>query len=373
MNRTEQILAGYFERKYCLLTGCATAAMYLILKSIKLEYPSDRFKVLYPAINCMMPVNAAIYADWEPVFCDINLRDYTMDVNAAQSMMENGDIGVLVPTHLYGHTCAMDELITAAQKHGVFILEDAAQAVGGTYRGKKLGSFGNASVVSFGHSKILDCGGGGAILTDDSALYEAVLAGNQLLPEKPNHLAALTNAFREAYHSIYGLIGVAGKYWELMFNLQILSQEMYLYQIDSLTANRIGGQIDSIGDVAAARMKRRNLYEDNLNRTRLDLPVIQNGSTSWRYTFMYPGNRDGFIQKLATGNVDAACWFPALYPMYSKQNSGLFPNANLFQRQVVNLRTAPKYSEEKIGKDIQTINMFLTQEIEFAQSGGRSQ
>ena len=70
-------------------------------------------------------------------------------------------VEMIVPTHIFGNSCELDKIIEIARKRKIFVLEDAAQSLGSKINSKKTGSIGNASIISFGHAKILDCGGGG--------------------------------------------------------------------------------------------------------------------------------------------------------------------------------------------------------------------
>lgn len=355
MNQIEKRIADYFGRKYCHLTGSGTTAIYLILKALN----KKNSYVLYPAITCMTPVNAALYADMKPVFCDVNLKDYTMDLSSLRKMIEEYNIDVIVPTHLYGHSCDMDEILEIAREKDIFVLEDAAQAVGGIYKGRKLGSIGDAAVVSFGHTKILECGGGGAVLTDDEGFYEQVKNLEESIPKQPVNVKELFDDYRRIYYDIMKLIKKDSDFWPLMLSLQMTFKKGFVYAKDAQIENTIGNRLGEIDAMVEERNKRMILYDQYLNKECLNLPDIRDGSVCWRYSFLYKGNRDELLKAVRAQNIDISSWYPTLYQMYGNQPKDQFPNANILEKEIVNLWVDPKYTKEKIIRDIQIINQTL--------------
>jgi len=111
-----------------------------------------------------------------PVFCDIDPETYTMDPHALENVLK-ADSGVkaCIPVHLYGHPCRMDDIIDVADRFGVTIFEDACQAHGALYKGRKVGTFGRAAAFSFYPTKNLGAyGDGGALVTADRGVYDAI-------------------------------------------------------------------------------------------------------------------------------------------------------------------------------------------------------
>jgi len=171
VRQLEDRLCAYFGRKHCCVTGRGATAIYLALRAL----PLKAGKVVLPAVVCPSPANAAMYAGFDPTFCDVSLQDYNMDVSSLEQVLSQyDDVVAVMPVHLYGYPADMDEIIGVARRKGLYVIEDAAQAMGGKYKGKKLGSLGDMSIISFGHTKILDIGWGGAVLTDDEGLAKGI-------------------------------------------------------------------------------------------------------------------------------------------------------------------------------------------------------
>lgn len=354
MNKAEQKLANYLSKKYCYITGNGTTAIYLILKSL-----SNNKKICYPAITCTNPVNAAVYSNYKPVFCDINLKDYTMDIQSLKDIIRLEQPSVIVPTHIYGHVCDMDSIIEIANKNDVFVLEDAAQAFGATYKGRRVGSFGDASVVSFGHTKILECGGGGAVITDDIKLYSNVRELGEQLQEIPVDYDFLIESYRSLYYKIYELIKIDDSYWNLMNSLQYNFMNTFIYKVPRGLTKNIFEKINNLDDILAKREIRKQIYSNHLDKKLCEIPTTLKGSTTWRYSFLYEGNRDKLLENVREDDVDISSWYPALHNMYFSNQKIKLKNAEYLDKHIVNMWVNPETSINQIKNNITVINSYL--------------
>ena len=356
MNLAEQKIACYFNRAYCYLTGSATSAMYLFFKTLK----QNNGAVLFPAITCMAPVNAALYAGLSVTFCDINLQDYTIDISSLKNRVKQDNILAIVPTHIYGHNCDIDNILSIAKKNGIAVLEDAAQAVGGLHNEMRVGSFGDASVVSFGHSKILDCGGGGALLTDDIALYSEVSKLGKILPLRPESYDEQIEQYRAAYYSIYGLMEYNRCFNDVMLELQLNLRDLFVYAIDRVIEEEICHKLDQLENLTIERRIRKNLYDKFLDKRLFDVPVTNSGSACWRYCLLYKYGTKQLISKIRSVGIDVSNWYMALNNIYCDDLR--LPNAEYLEEHIINFWVMPSYSENKIISDINIINSILEQE-----------
>lgn len=343
MNSLEEKLALSFNKKYCIFTGSGTSAIYIILKALKLQHK----KVLYPAITCTTPVNAAIYAGYKPIFCDINLNNYTMDIASIEFMIRTNDVGIIVPTHIYGHKCNMEKIMEIAKENNIFVLEDAAQTT-------EL-STADVSIMSFGHTKILECNsGGGAIFTDDEQLYFKIKEEIGQLPTRPLNLKQLFDEYRKSYYDIINKISDESQRNKELFKLQMTSRDSFIYHLSN--NNKLIDILDKKNEVIEKRIKRASLYESFLDKQLLDAPQIHNNTVRWRYSFLFNGNREELFEKVRKNNVDISGWYNSLHKIYSNQDDKYFCNSNYLQNHIVNLWLTPNYTEEKILKDITIIN-----------------
>jgi dTDP-4-amino-4,6-dideoxygalactose transaminase len=171
LDRFEQNLAAYLGVKHALGVGNATDGLLMGLRAAGIG-PGD--EVIFCS-HTMVATAAAIHftgAIPVPVECG---ADHLIDPEAAQRAV-TPRTRALLPTHLNGRTADMEALGKLARKHGLKIIEDAAQALGSRFLGRAAGTFGDAAAVSFFPAKVLGClGDGGAVLTNDSQVYDRML------------------------------------------------------------------------------------------------------------------------------------------------------------------------------------------------------
>ncbi|MFQ6010432.1 MAG: DegT/DnrJ/EryC1/StrS family aminotransferase [Candidatus Aenigmatarchaeota archaeon] len=157
----EKEFAEYVRKKYAIAVSSGTAALQLSLIALGLE-PGD--KVVTSTNSFIASANSIIHAGCEPRFVDIDERTGLMDIKKCKE----DDIKAVMPVHIYGQPCDMDEVIEFAKERGIPIIEDACQAHGAEYKGRKIGSIGDVGCFSFYTSKnMIVCGDGGMVVTDD--------------------------------------------------------------------------------------------------------------------------------------------------------------------------------------------------------------
>jgi dTDP-3-amino-3,4,6-trideoxy-alpha-D-glucose transaminase len=182
----ESEFGDYCDAPHTIGVASGTAALILALKAAGIG-PGD--EVIVPAHTFIASALAVTHAGADPVFCDVDEGTGLIDPDAAAGAV--GDrTAAIVAVHLYGQCCDMDRLGELARSRGLFLLEDAAQAHGATWNGRRAGSMGGAAAFSFYPSKNLGAlGDGGAITTTDSALAEKARALRDLGQiGKGNHL-----------------------------------------------------------------------------------------------------------------------------------------------------------------------------------------
>ena len=163
----ETEFADYCESGYCVGVSSGTAALSLALRAAGIG-PGD--EVIVPAHTFIASALGAVHAGATPVLCDVDEGTGLIDPDAARAAVTSRTAAI-VAVHLYGQMCDMDAIGAIAKSRGLFVLEDAAQAHGALYNGRRAGSFGDAGAFSFYPSKNLGAlGDGGAVCTDDEML-----------------------------------------------------------------------------------------------------------------------------------------------------------------------------------------------------------
>lgn len=162
--------AAYCGRRHGVAVANGTLALQAAVAVLDLEPGSQ---VLMPALSIISCALAAVYNDLEPVLVDADPATWCMDVGAVEAAITPRTRAVM-PVHLYGHPVDMDPLLELARRHDLRVIEDAAEAHGATYGGRRCGSFGDLSIFSFYANKLITTGEGGMVLTDRDDLAAAL-------------------------------------------------------------------------------------------------------------------------------------------------------------------------------------------------------
>ena len=163
----ENEFARYCGVDYALATSSGTASIMISLLALGLE-PGD--EVIVPSYTFVATYSAAIFAGMVPVLTEID-ESLNLDPSSLESRI-TPRTKAIIAVHMLGNPCDMDEIMAIAEKHNIIVLEDACQAVGGAYRGRKLGSIGRIGAFSLNINKTITSGDGGAITTSELELYE---------------------------------------------------------------------------------------------------------------------------------------------------------------------------------------------------------
>lgn len=182
VNDFEKKFAEFCGAKYAISCSNGTVSLHLCLLGLGIG-PGD--EVIMPALTYIATANCVTYCGAKPVFVDSEPDTFNMDPGKIEEKI-TGRTKAIMPVHLYGLPCNMDEINRIAQKHNLYVIEDAAEAHGASINGKKVGTFGNVGSFSFFGNKIITCGEGGMVVTDDEALYQKMklLKGQGVSPNK---------------------------------------------------------------------------------------------------------------------------------------------------------------------------------------------
>jgi len=162
----EKAWAQYTGAKYCLTTTSGTAALHMALAAVGVG-PGD--EVITSAFTFLASASCALHQNAIPVFVDIDARTYNMDPAKLEAVI-NERTKAIIPVHIQGLPADLDPIMEIARKHNLYVIEDACQAHGATYKGRKVGTFGDIGTFSLNNFKNL-CGGEGGLFITDSETY----------------------------------------------------------------------------------------------------------------------------------------------------------------------------------------------------------
>ena len=169
VNAFEKAYAHFNKVEHCIGVSNGLDALHLALKSLHIG-PGD--EVIVPSNTFIATVLAVSYVGATPVFVEPDRNTYNIDPQKLEEKI-TPNTKAIMPVHLYGQACEMDEIMSIASKHGLYVIEDNAQSQGATYNGKITGSFGNINATSFYPGKNLGAlGDAGGITTNDATLAE---------------------------------------------------------------------------------------------------------------------------------------------------------------------------------------------------------
>ena len=311
----ERSFANYCEIAHCI--GCAngTDALEMVLQTLNLNSNDE---VIVPSSSWFSTSEAVTTAGGKPVFVDIN-EYFTLDVGQLEKAI-NSNTKAIIPVHLYGCPADMPSIMAIAEKHGLFVLEDCAQAHGARISGKKVGTFGHAATFSFYPGKNLGAyGDAGAVITNDKELAQTVRQiSNHGQLVKHEHLMNGRNSRLDGIQA--AIIEVKLKYIDQWNESRNRIAEYYKnYLPDSVIKPSIPDDFYSVYHLYVIRVESRSEL-----RKRLDKKGI---STSVHYPTPLP--------------------FLAVYNDRGIKKED-YPVANEYSSQILSLPMFPELREEEV-------------------------
>jgi dTDP-4-amino-4,6-dideoxygalactose transaminase len=351
----EKRIAEYLGVKNCVGISSGTDALVLSLRALaiqnkKIEYFDRTDEIITTPLTFTATGDAILRAGATPVFVDINPITYNIDhVKINEYIKSHGtqssSIVGIIPVHLYGLACNMDEIMEIAKEYNLFILEDVAQAFGGMWKGEKLGSIGTIGAFSFFPSKNLGgFGDGGMVATNDDGLAELV----RML---------LKHGGKDKYN---------------------VSHIGYNARLDTLQAAIILSKFQYVIDFAERRQKIAEMYSRELIETEgLVLPVTPNASINltqippnWNHVYhqytvrVLKGKRNKLISYLREKGISTMIYYPVpLDKMEVFKTRSIVPNklnyAEKTVDEVLSLPIEPLMTEEEVMFVTETIKSFF--------------
>ncbi len=321
IDRFEQMLAEFCEVGNAVVTNNGTSALHLALAACGIGLGDE---VILPTLTYVATGNAVRYCNATPVFVDSEANYLNIDVRRIERAITNKTKAIMtVP--LYGHPVDMDPIAEIADRYGLMVIEDSAEALGAKYRGQSVGSLAKCSTFSFFGNKLITTGEGGAITTDD--------------PELADRLRFLRGQGVDAKR----------RYWhpEIGFNFRMTN-----------VAAAIGvAQLERIEELLARRRQVAQWYFERLadREDVLQLPYAAEWAehSYWMYTVLLQKHvdvdRDAWMEDLAIAQIETR---PVFYPIHwmppYRKYAGHFPVADDCSSRGINLPTHGNLSESDV-------------------------
>ena len=165
----EQLTVELTRSKHAIAMSNGTMALFCALKALDIGAGDE---VIVPDLTFVATANAVILAGATPVFCDVDMSSYCIDIESMVQVM-TAKTRAIIPVHLYGQSAEIDKVMEIAGERSIHVIEDAAQAVGVSFDGQHVGTFGEAGILSYYGNKTITCGEGGILLTDSDDIATA--------------------------------------------------------------------------------------------------------------------------------------------------------------------------------------------------------
>ncbi len=323
----EKKFAAYCQVKHGVSCSSGTAALHLAIKALGIGQGDE---VIVPTFSMAASSNAVVYAGAKPVFVDSELDTWNMDIDQVEKKISGRTKAIMV-MHTYGHPVDMDRLRLITDKFGLPIIEDAAEAHGAEYKGRKAGSLGDIACFSFFGNKILSTGEGGMVVTNNDEWAERC---------------------RKLRNHFFG----EPRFWhqEVGFN----------YRLTNVQAAIGLAQLEKIEEYVEARRRNAQLY----NQLLQDVPGIITPpekewakNVYWMYGVLVEENQFGLSMpklrdELGRRGIDTRTFFIGLHkqPMYRLDGSnvhdkeGKYPLAERLEKKGFYLPSSSHLTEEEI-------------------------
>jgi perosamine synthetase len=335
VRKFEQEFARRIGVPHAIATSSGTTALHLALLALGIG-PGD--EVIVPDLTFAASINAVLYCGASPVLVDVDRETWNIDPNAIQEVLTSRTKAIMV-VHLYGQPAAMAELAAIAARHGLMIVEDAAEALGATYQGRQVGGFGRAAAFSFYGNKLITTGEGGMVVTLDAAVADRI----RVLRDHG------MNREKRYWHDVVG----------------------YNYRMTNLQAAIGVAQLERIDDFIARKIEIERRYREEL----AGIPGLvfmrapqDAASVCWLFSCIVDPElggrpRDALISDLTEAGIDSR---PVFYPLHSmplyRQYAGnrQLPSAEWLSGNGLSLPSAVNVSNAEIDYVCNVLKRILT-------------
>lgn len=259
----EEAFAKFCNVDYCVGTGNGLDALMLSLKALGIQTGDE---VIVPSNTYIATALAVTYVGATPVFVEPNIRTFNIEPTKIEEKITSNTRAVM-PVHLYGQPCDMDSIMEIAQKYNLYVIEDCAQAHGATYKGKRIGSFGDVAGFSFYPGKNLGAlGDAGATVTNKKELADRVRAlGNYGSDYKYHHIYKGNNSRLDEMQAAF--LSAKLPHLERMNEERRRIAKRYLDEIKNpeIILPYVPDYVEPVWHIFGIRCKKRNELEIYLN------------------------------------------------------------------------------------------------------------
>lgn len=320
----ENCFSSYVSTNHALSVSNGTAALHLAMAAMGIG-PGD--EVIVPDLTFIAPASMTVLCGAKPIFVDVERSTWTIDPWAIECHITPRTKAIIV-VHLYGHPCDMDPIMEIAKRYGLYVIEDCAEALGATYKGRRVGAIGDIGTFSFFANKVITTGEGGMVTTSNSELHYnmRLLRDHGMSREK--------------------------RYWHLVTGFN--------YRLTNLQAAIGLAQLEKIDDILNYREEVVSRYFAQLKDIDgIFLPPQKEWAKNiyWLYSILVDKeatgiDRDTLMRHLSVHGIDTRPLFYPLHqqPPFHDESGKSFPHADWLSASGLSLPTSNNIKLEDVDK-----------------------
>ena len=300
----EKEFADFVGVKHAISVGNGTDALVLSLKSMEIGKGDE---VITTPFTFFATAEAISAVGATPVFVDVNKETFNIDVTKIEEKITSKTKAIM-PVHIFGQSADMDEINEIAKKHNLYVIEDACQAVGGKYKGRKIGTLGDIACFSFFPTKNLGCAGdGGMIVTNDDKIATIARAlrthgsgeNGQKAYNLLNNIEEEVKTAEGANDTVYNPL----KYYNYLIGFNT--------RLDAIQASILSVKLKEIDSWNAKRREIVELYDEALQNSDLVTPVAKDYNEHVYHMYILQSeNREEVLTKLKEAGIATGVYYP---------------------------------------------------------------
>jgi len=328
IEKFEHKFAEYTGASYATSVNNGTAALHLALMALDIHEGDE---VIVPDFTYIATANAVKYTNATPVFVDVLSHNWQIDPADIERKITPRTKAIII-VHLYGAPCNMDEIVPICKKHNLYLIEDCAEALGTTYKGQHVGTFGDIAAFSFFGNKTITTGEGGMVTTN-----------NQLLIQKAYHIKNQGVTSKVYWHDVLG----------------------YNYRMTNICAAIGLAQLECVDEILANKKRIAKTYQKAFSNTGIEFHNQEENTehSYWMCSILIPdaGMRDQLFIHMKSHGIDSRpLFYPChIMPIYTGFENNDFPVTNSLSYRGLNLPSYPELTDQDIYYIANTIVDFI--------------
>src|SRR3989338_1287150 len=375
LQRAAENIAGRFPNHFVTLTSSGRQAIFDLLRSYNIKKGDE---VILQAFTCIAVPEPVIWTGATPVYADVSPGSYAINPEDIRKKITPNTKAIILQ-HTFGIPGPIEEVLAIAKEHNLVVIEDCAHALGSTYKGKPLGTFGDAAILSFGRDKCISSVFGGAVITKDKNKAHQLQA-----MQNTRRLPPSSWVLQQLLHPIlfslvlpsYFVLGI-GKVllvafqkigllsWAVSYEERQGGKPVHIeYSYSPALAMLLLEQLKKLDDITERRLTISARY---LKELRIPTPGVGNSDIVHPY-LRFPlqmANRDELLMQAREKHMLLGDWYDAaLVPSASnfwafRYIPGSCPNAEVVSKRIINLPTYPALTDTQVTNIIEYINSYV--------------